>query len=265
MLLVLTILVVCILYLPLSFPPGFIPSSTTARIDTVRIDSARVKLIVTSRIDTSFTMAQAKDLLKDWFEFRKTILAVILTAFGAWIGAGAAYFFGRENQRETADTLLKMRQVSPKERLSQVLVGDFPLKKIDWTVKQETKIREVIDVLRKEPDRWFIPIVDNQGVLVNIIHREAVWPVVFQEPDKKELRETGTIGDFLTAIAADKFSNLKNKMGIYVTANPKKSIGEIHDQMLDKDIFICVVTDEQGRPAGYFDTADVRKLLLRAN
>lgn len=32
--------------------------------------------------------------------FKKDLLAIILTAFGAWIGAGAAYFFGRENLRE---------------------------------------------------------------------------------------------------------------------------------------------------------------------
>ena len=35
-------------------------------------------------------------------DFRKNILAIIITAFGAWIGAGAAYFFGRENQREAS-------------------------------------------------------------------------------------------------------------------------------------------------------------------
>ena len=29
---------------------------------------------------------------------------IILTAFGAWVGAGAAYFFGREILRESANS-----------------------------------------------------------------------------------------------------------------------------------------------------------------
>jgi hypothetical protein len=42
---------------------------------------------------------------------RKDLLAIILGAFGAWIGAGAAYFFGRENLR-TATESTRFPQVS---------------------------------------------------------------------------------------------------------------------------------------------------------
>ena len=55
----------------------------------------------------------------DVLNYRKSILAVIVTAFGAWVGAGAAYFFGRENLREASASLLAMREPSAKDRLRQ--------------------------------------------------------------------------------------------------------------------------------------------------
>jgi hypothetical protein len=44
-------------------------------------------------------------------DYRKNILTVIITAFGAWVGAGAAYYFGRENLREASQSLLPMRSL----------------------------------------------------------------------------------------------------------------------------------------------------------
>jgi hypothetical protein len=44
---------------------------------------------------------------KSSYDYRKDVLSIILTAFGAWVGAGAAYFFGRESLRD-ANTLLRM-------------------------------------------------------------------------------------------------------------------------------------------------------------
>ena len=49
----------------------------------------------------------------DALAYRKDVLSIIITAFGAWVGAGAAYFFGRENLRVAMDGLLAMRDESP--------------------------------------------------------------------------------------------------------------------------------------------------------
>lgn len=38
-------------------------------------------------------------------EFKQKTVAKILTAFGVWIGAGAAYFFGRQNFREAVEAM----------------------------------------------------------------------------------------------------------------------------------------------------------------
>lgn len=58
-------------------------------------------------------------------EFRRTILTVIITAFGAWVGAGAAYFFGRENLRVASESLLDMREPSAKEIMNQLTIKDL--------------------------------------------------------------------------------------------------------------------------------------------
>src|SRR5437016_4482567 len=57
--------------------------------------------------------------MDDWLKLiqtRKDILSILLTAFGAWIGAGAAYFFGRESLREAASSLLKAQGITAADR-----------------------------------------------------------------------------------------------------------------------------------------------------
>lgn len=89
-----------------------------------------------SNIDGQPTAGQILD-------YRKGILTIIITAFGAWVGAGAAYFFGRENLREAANSLLKIHY-SPAERLKQMTVQNLPRTKIDWAVKTDTSVKEVL-------------------------------------------------------------------------------------------------------------------------
>jgi hypothetical protein len=60
-----------------------------------------ILLALISGEDTSIT---ARDLL----DYRQSISATIIMAFGAWVGAGAAYFFGRENLRDTAQNMMQM-------------------------------------------------------------------------------------------------------------------------------------------------------------
>jgi hypothetical protein len=50
---------------------------------------------------------------KELLEYYKWSLSALLGAFGAWIGAGAAYFFGKENLRESSrstEAALKIQQ-----------------------------------------------------------------------------------------------------------------------------------------------------------
>jgi hypothetical protein len=40
----------------------------------------------------------------NFIEYYKWALTTLMGAFGAWIGAGAAYFFGRENLKESSES-----------------------------------------------------------------------------------------------------------------------------------------------------------------
>jgi len=111
-----------------------------------------------------------KELAKDYLEYRKTLLSIILTAFGAWIGAGAAYYFGRENMAEASRSLLAMKEPSPRERLRRTSIRLIPPKPLDWKVKTGEELKAVVDKLRSETGKWFIPIVKDDGTLENIVH-----------------------------------------------------------------------------------------------
>lgn len=47
---------------------------------------------------------------RDLLNYRQSILATIIMAFGAWIGAGVSFFFGRENLREATPKMLQMHE-----------------------------------------------------------------------------------------------------------------------------------------------------------
>jgi len=257
MLITLSFLVCFILLVPIPSPS--FPVSSSSHIDTVKVDSGKVKFFIT-KIDSSLTIEQSKEMMKESMDFRKNVLAVILTAFGAWVGAGAAYFFGRENLREATQGMLDMRHGTARDRLNQISVGEIPLKHLDWKVGTGATVDEVMTKLKSDPSLWFIPIIDANGFLLNILHGEAVWRTVFSEPNNKRNDKILSIGDVLTAVQKD--PQLQKKANIYITARRQQSLGEIHDLLLSKDIYICVVADDQGKPAGYFDTGDVRKILV---
>jgi hypothetical protein len=118
----------------------------------------------------TITLAAITDYNEKMLAHRKDMLSIIITAFGAWVGAGAAYFFGRENLRVAADSLLAMRDLSPRDRLRRTSIKQIPPTPIDWTVKKSTKLSEVKDALTQKPERWFVPVVKDDGTLETVIN-----------------------------------------------------------------------------------------------
>lgn len=234
MFIVLTVLVVAVLLLPI----GGIPSG-----DTVKYT--------------------------DILDYRKSILAIILTAFGAWVGAGAAYFFGRENLRQSAENMLAMREPSPKERLRRILVREIPLKSIDWFVKTSDEVKVVIDKLRAEPQRWFIPIIKDDGSLETIIHEEGVWRFLLDKEISADISYTDfvkkkNISDVLAFLKEPANEDLKkNVQDIHVRVTLDKSAGDTYELMESKGVRLAVITDEKGKPTHFFDLGDVRRVLLQ--
>jgi hypothetical protein len=208
--------------------------------------------------------ADSADLrASDILEYRKSILTIIITAFGAWVGAGAAYFFGRENLRVAAESLLAMRNQSPAERLRHLPIRNIPQRAINWTVKTSDAIGSFYKTLNKR-DRWFIPVVDDNGCLEDVLHEDAVWRfidnqgtggVIYADLLKK------TVADVISFI--QKNAEFKDLSHIYVPVKLDDSTGDVHSQMSSKDVYIGIISDEKGKPTNFVTTADIRIALLQ--
>jgi hypothetical protein len=188
--------------------------------------------------------------------WRKDVLSLIITAFGAWVGAGAAYFFGRENLRVAADSLLAMRGQSAKERLSQTSIKQIPPTPIDWTVDTATPIAAVQAELFARPERWFVPVIKADGTLETVINEEAVWRYLIAGNPPA----AATVADLITYIAGDPALARFNQ--IHVIVAMETTVGAANDLMDTRHVFLAIVA-LNGKPTHFFTTSEVRKLLLQ--
>lgn len=195
----------------------------------------------------------------DILTWRKDVLAIIITAFGAWVGAGAAYFFGRENLRVAADSLLAMRDLSGKERLRRTSIKQIPPTPIDWTVKRTDTVAAVEAELMNKPERWFVPVVKEDGTLDTVINQEAIWRFLLT-PTSPPASTTATVGDLITSIEAT--AALKRFVDIQAVVSMETNVGTANDLMDSRHVFLAIVTSD-GKPTHFFTTSEVRKLLLK--
>lgn len=198
-------------------------------------------------------------------EYRKTILSIIITAFGAWVGAGAAYFFGKDNLRVATESILAMREPSPQERLRRTPIRAIPPKPLDWVVAVSVKLGTVIAKLKAEPQRWFVPIVAADGSLQTVLHEQAIWRFVYDRvSDGATTGEVSekTISDVIDYVK--KTPGLEKDINIYVAVTEEQTAGEAYDLMQANKVFIAVVIDRNKEPKYYFDTADIRNLLFQS-
>ena len=194
----------------------------------------------------------------DILTWRKDVLAIIITAFGAWVGAGAAYFFGRENLRVAADSLLKMRDITGKELLRNTSIKQIPPTPIDWTVTRADTVASVQAELIGKPERWFVPVVKSDGTLDTVINEEAVWRYLLNPTSPPT--SGGTVADIMTFIAAT--PALKRFIDIQAVVSMETNVGAANDLMDSRHVFLAIVTLE-GKPTHFFTTSEVRKLLLK--
>jgi len=201
-------------------------------------------------------------------DYRKSMLNVIVTVFGAWVGAGAAYFFGRENLKEAADSLLAMRQPSAREQLYETLVREIPPKILDWRVKVSDSLQPVVEKLEQNPTYWFITVVKEDGTLETVLEAHGLWRFINkqlrpEEGEDKSLKEARVevlnekVSEVLNAPEVDAFKDR------HVTAKLDESAGKVHEQMAKERVTVALIVDEKGKPTHFFTTADVKNLLLQ--
>lgn len=203
----------------------------------------------------------------DILSWRKDVLAIIITAFGAWVGAGAAYFFGRENLRVAADSLLAMRDLSGKERLRRTSIKQIPPTPIDWSVKRSAKLSDVKKALVDRPERWFVPVIKEDGTLDTVVNEEALWrylidkaPADTATPAEKAAFANATVDDLIKYVETT--DTLKRFTNIHAIASMETNVGAANDLMDSRHVFLAIVTSE-GKPTHFFTTSEIRKLLLK--
>jgi alpha-beta hydrolase superfamily lysophospholipase len=152
----------------------------------------------------------------DIYIWRKDVLAIIITAFGAWVGARAAYFFSRENLRVAADSLLAMRDISGKERLRKTSIKQIPPTPIDWTLQCTDTVVSIQAEMIAKPERWFVPVIKQHGTLDTVINEEAAWRFLLQPTPPAA---TATVADLFTFISST--AALKRFMDIQASSRCK--------------------------------------------
>jgi CBS domain len=246
---------------------GMLISLLILILTILQLDISKPDLKALAPAGQNVTFRDLIEYDKMMLENRKDILSIIIAAFGAWVGAGAAYFFGRENLRVAANSLLAMKDLSPRERLRQTSIKQIPPTPIDGTVTRETKVSEVRNTLNQKPERWFVPVVKKDGTLDTVINEEAVWRFLLDKlppesapADVKDKYANATVGDLLAYI--DENEPLKRFNQIHTVVAMDTSVGAANDLMDSRNVFLAIVTSE-GKPTHFFTTTDVRKLLLQ--
>jgi hypothetical protein len=117
----------------------------------------------------------------------------------------------------------------------------------------------VVDRLKGNNKLWFVAVVDAQGKLIDMIHKEGIWRYVV---DHVTDLPTKTIADVRTYLAADDVLR-KTSLDIYVPVKLDTTVGSAHDLLTQKGIFVAVVVGPDEKPLQYFDTGDVRAFLLK--
>jgi len=215
----------------------------------------------------------AKIYFQSILDYRKSLLGLILAAFGAWVGAGAAYFFGRENLRVSANSLLQLhQQMTGSARLNLIKVRDIPPKPLDSNFSEDATLKEIDEKFDAKPSMWFIStnalgkwyIISKE--LIGQYIQDASSELATKEPTKiyseinTEIMKK-TLKDVIPEIEKNtKYSHFINQ---YVDTKLEDNASNVNEDMDSKCVFLGIIKDDNGNLVQYFTTSDIRKALLK--
>ena len=153
-----------------------------------------------------------------------------------------------------------MQQLSLRQRLDRILVRDIPPRVLDWKVKVGDKVGNVLEKLKKKHERWFIPVLKEDGTLETVIHEEAIWQYAIDKNGKNSYKED-KISAVLDVIASK--PEREGLKGISVTVTMDDSVAHTNEIMQNKNVCLAMVVDEKEKPTHYLTTGDVRRVLLQ--
>ena len=200
---------------------------------------------------------------KDFMDYYKWALAVLLGTFGAWIGAGAAYFFGKENLKESSastERALEIQQESFRRPSGIERVKDMTLTAMNSNFifnfeDPKEQVKEKLD-LDEFKGYWFVPVVDKAtGILNDIIHARVFWDITFKDkPDVKTLKDVVS--------EMDK-TELKKFHGdlFYAKVSPNDKISDVSLLLSNTGAEVAIVVDEKGKPSYCLTKTELRTFL----
>ena len=103
-------------------------------------------------------------------EYYKWALTTLVGAYGAWIGAGAAYFFGKENLRlsaESTEKALQAQRGKVRDRNETAEIKELNLTPLNPEFKftLKTPVQNILDKLSENVDYWFVPVVEENRLI----------------------------------------------------------------------------------------------------
>jgi hypothetical protein len=127
------------------------------------------------------------------FSYVKDILAIILPLVGTWVGTVLAFYFSKENfvaaAKQTSDLV---KQLTTEQKLQSISVADVMIKMDDAsTIKlilpnaeeaKNIKLRSnIIDDVLDKHSKNRLPVVDQNGKVLYLLHRSFIDRVCFRE------------------------------------------------------------------------------------
>jgi hypothetical protein len=201
---------------------------------------------------------------KNFIEYSKWTMSLLISAFGAWIGAGAAYFFGKENLAESSastEEALRIQSDALQGAAKPGKVSELSLTIInqEFIFKPDDSRKSVTDKLATYRGYWWVPIVNQlgNGTLTDIIHARVFWDNAFNDADKI----SKIITDIDTVQSAH-YSSLHGK-SFYAKVSIDDKITDIISDMDKTGAVVAIVVDEKDRPTFCISKQDLQNTQRR--
>lgn len=191
-------------------------------------------------------------------DYSKWVLTALLAAFGAWIGAGSAYFFGKENliaSNKSTQDALKLQMDSSKARSLVLDIHPMNLNP-SFQFNLDSDVEEVLKKLGENVDYWFVPIIEN-GRLKDTVHTEAFWRY-------RQQNEGGKVKDVIKYIEEENSLQQKRTKlhGFFVEVKMDDLVQEVSDKMSKNHATVGIVCDKDDKPTHCFSINDLRSFRL---
>lgn len=193
-------------------------------------------------------------------EYSKWALTTLVGAFGAWIGAGAAYFFGRENLIESSmstETALRIQRdtlqgIAKPEFIKELLLTTMNK---NFMFKPTSTKKEVVNALAQSSEfngYWWVPVLDANGALEDIIHARVFWNTSHVDNDSI----SKIVGDIDTDQNLKDFQALHGA-SFFMIADINSRIADVAARMNKSGAAVGIIVNEKGKPIYCFTKQDI--------